>query len=149
MERFIKGYFYLIGMDNEFHFRGKVTAIVRNGSLHIPPAIKSFYELAKDYVASDEVVRNYKSITIYPVDEFPKKPGLSITLEKLVLNDRAVGLKLPIELREHLGIGSEADVLLVGYGSNFGVWKPRDFEEYDSSVSNEEIRAVLFRAGIK
>jgi len=136
-------------MRNGFYFYGKEPAKVKNGNLYIPPTIKSFYKLAKDYVASNEVVENYKSITIYPVDEFHKKPNSTIALEKLVLDDRTVGLKLPTELRDHLGIVSEADVLLVGYGNNFGVWKPRDFEEHASSVSDEEIRAALFQAGVK
>ena len=134
---------------DRFHFYGKQPAMVKNGNLHIPQAVKSFYELNKDYVGIDEIVGKYKSVLVNPVDEFSRKPDLTITLEKLVLNGKTVGLKLPAEFRAHLGIGSEADVLLVGYGSDFGIWKPKDFEEYESSVSREPIMAGLDRAGIK
>ncbi|MBI2649793.1 division/cell wall cluster transcriptional repressor MraZ [Candidatus Woesearchaeota archaeon] len=135
-------------MRNEFHFYGKQPAMVKNGGLHIPQAVKSFYEVNKDYVGIDEIVGKYKYVLVNPVEEFSRKQDLVITLEKLVLNGRTIGLKLPAEFRTHLGIGSDADVLLVGYGSNFGIWKPKDFEEYVSSVSDEEIRAVLLQAGI-
>ena len=145
-------------MNNRFSFYGRELAAVKNGNLYMPRAVKSFYESDADYVLVKDVDEPCNYLTVHPTDEFRIKPDVKIVpegnkpyeqLEKLVVNGTTKGLKLHDDYIRYLGIGKESQVLLVGYGSNFGIWKPKDFVKIDSSVSNEEIRAVLFEAGIK
>ena len=139
----------------KFIFYGRLPSQIKNGNLHIPDSLRSFYKCDRDYVLKKGILDKFRFLAIHPIEEVPTVQEVGTTndlsepLEKLVVNGFTRGLKLHGEFREHLAVGKEADILLVGYGNLFDVWKPKDFEECQSSMSNEKIRTVLFEADIK
>ncbi|MBI2658105.1 hypothetical protein HYX08_05425 [Candidatus Woesearchaeota archaeon] len=144
-------------MAGKFIFYGRVPSRVTEGNLHIPEAVRSFYECDKDYVLEKENSSGFNYLIVHPIEEVLKNPqenlelpeGSSVPLEKLIINGMTRGLKLPERFRGHLGIGKDAQVLLIGYGKRFGIWRSEDFKIFGDSMGVEQMMEKLAGLNIR
>lgn len=143
-------------MVQRAHYSGRETATVLNGNLTIPRTFRGFYDADRDYWLVKAVTKNYNHLDIYPTEEISDKTQArlitddveGILLEKLANNGMTAGLKLSQDAVQHLGVKVRDKVVIMGYGSCFGLWKPDDLKKYESSVSPARIVAVLADSGV-
>jgi len=87
-------------MSDKLSFHGSIDSRVLDNVLYIP---RLFTPLDGNYALRKESIGPYKFLKIFPRQEATDEDD-ETPLEKLVLDRRTLGLKLPPSSLEHLGI---------------------------------------------
>ena len=139
-------------MKNQFYFRGRVDAQVRDGVLYVPREVEDFYRLRRNYVHREGEIQGYRFLAVHPrlelmrslfgdVNRSRELPNKFVPLEKVVRGYRTRGLKLPTHSLEYLDLEQHSTAKIIG-GERpyFEVWKPEDFARYESSETWGDIK---------
>ena len=142
-------------MEHEFRYRGRADAQIVNGVLYIPREVEDFHKLMRAYVLQEEETEGYRYLGVYPKDELIKDllsegnankrlPNKFVPLEKVVRRDGTKGLRLPPHFLEYLHLERNSTTKIIGGGGPyFEVWKPEDFEKYESLADLEGVMSAL------
>ena len=147
-------------MEHQFRYVGRADARVVNGVLCIPREMQDFYNLKRGYILREEETNGYRYLAVYPKKELSgglltdkntskKLPKKFVPLEKIVRKDGTKGLKFPLHSFEYLHLERDSVAKIIGGGGTyFEVWKPEDFEKYESIADLEGAMSVLAQRGI-
>ena len=154
-------------MGDQFYFRGNfITGFRRSREriIEIPKKARSFHVQPGNYIFEKSESDGYKYLTVYPESEWRgrllqkehiserQKDEFVSNSSELEVKVRTGGVSyfnLPGWVDEYLNSRNSPRFRFIGSGEPyFEVWKPKDFEKYESLADLAESFSVLADRGV-
>ena len=138
---------------NEQNFYSTRNARIRSRVLEVPLGLRAFYASNCLYTLQEIRECGYRLLIIAQKQALNEDTQNSTNLETVVRKNGARGLRLPQSSLTHLDLQDSSKrkyhkVKIIGDGSYFEVWKPEDFQIYQSKERIEDLLSLLENEGI-